>query len=130
MIERGRQVIRDGVAGDDLDVPLGPEIGQCCGGRVNVAMRIVSTRARAADLLRGVLCSNCEEDAQPSVLVFGAGHMGQALARSLALLPLKVTIVDTRADELAGLPPGVMAEVTAMPEAIVRGAPEGSAYLI
>src|SRR5688572_13077928 len=41
VIDRARQVMRDGSASDDLDVPLGPEIGQCCGGRVTVAMRIV-----------------------------------------------------------------------------------------
>jgi len=29
VIERARQVLRDGLSGDDLDVPLGPEIGQC-----------------------------------------------------------------------------------------------------
>lgn len=125
VIERARQVIRDGI-GDDLDVPLGPEIGQCCGGRVTVAMRIVD-RAKAEALVAGV---ETEVAAMPNVLVFGAGHVGQALARSLVLLPLRVTIVDTRADELAGLPAGVGARVVAMPEAVVRQAPEGSTYLV
>jgi len=127
VIERARQVIRTGEsAGDDLDVPLGPEIGQCCGGRVNVEMRLVDDR-KAGELLRRAAADEAE---QPSVFVFGAGHVGQALARALVLLPLKVTIVDTRPDELGGLPPGVTGKVAAMPEAVVRGAPEGSAYLI
>jgi len=126
VIERARQVLRDGEHGDDLDVPLGPEIGQCCGGRVNVEMRVVDP-AKSDTLLARVAA---DEAAQPSVFVFGSGHVGQALARSLALLPLKVTIVDTRADELHGLPQGVTARVAAMPEAVVRQAPEGSAYLI
>jgi xanthine dehydrogenase accessory factor len=126
VIERGRQVIRDGIDGDDLDVPLGPEIGQCCGGRVNVAMRVVSP-VKAAELIGRV---RAEEAAQPAVLVFGAGHVGHALARALALLPVKVTIIDTRADELGGLPAGVAPKVTAMPEALVRQAPEGAAYVI
>ncbi|HTJ56775.1 MAG TPA: xanthine dehydrogenase accessory protein XdhC [Devosiaceae bacterium] len=126
VVERGRQVIREGSPGDELDVPLGPEIGQCCGGRVTVSMRIID-RAKATELIAR---AEVEEAAQPNVFVFGAGHVGQALARSLVLLPLKVTIVDTRADELAGLPAGVAAKVAAMPEAIVRHAPQGSAYII
>ena len=126
VIERARQVIRDGIAGDDLDVPLGPEIGQCCGGRVNVEMRIVDDR-KAGELAGRAAA---EEAAEPNVFVFGSGHVGQALARALALLPLKVTVVDTRADELTGLPAAVTARVAAMPEAVVRQAPRGSAYLI
>jgi len=126
VIERGRQVIRDGIAGDDLDVPLGPEIGQCCGGRVKVEMRIVDP-PKVNELIGR---AKSDEAAQPNVFVFGSGHVGQALARSLSLLPLKVTVVDTRADELSGLPDNVTAKVVAMPEAVVRQASAGSAYLI
>jgi len=61
---------------------------------------------------------------------FGAGHVGHALARALALLPVKVAVIDTRATELAGLPPGVEGKVVAMPEAVVRSAPAGSAFVI
>ena len=126
VIDRARQVLRDGEYGDDLDVPLGPEIGQCCGGRVNVEMRVVDAARRRALVAR----AEADEASRPNVFVFGSGHVGQALARSLALLPLQVTVVDTRADELAGLPPGVTGKVAAMPEAVVRQAPQGSAYLI
>jgi xanthine/CO dehydrogenase XdhC/CoxF family maturation factor len=38
VIDRARQVLRDGGHADSLDIPLGPEIGQCCGGRVDVAL--------------------------------------------------------------------------------------------
>jgi xanthine dehydrogenase accessory factor len=126
VIERARQVIRDGHEADDLDVPLGPEIGQCCGGRVVVGMRIVDA-AKARELTDRV---GAEEAALPSVFVFGAGHVGQALACALVLLPLKVTVVDTRAEELTGLPVGVTGKVAAMPEAVVRAAPKGSAFLV
>ena len=30
-----------------LDVPLGPEIGQCCGGRVEVLIRLVDDELEA-----------------------------------------------------------------------------------
>jgi xanthine dehydrogenase accessory factor len=126
VIDRARQVLRDGIAGDELDVPLGPEIGQCCGGRVKVGMRVVD--AGKAEELVGRAAA--DEAAQPSIFVFGSGHVGQALARALALLPLRVTIVDTRADELRGLPQGVTARVAAMPESVVRAAPPHSGYVI
>ena len=126
VIHRARQVLRDGEAGDDLDVPLGPEIGQCCGGRVDVALRRLD-RAGARALVERL---EDEEAARPCLFLFGSGHVGKALARALAPLPIRVTVVDTRADELVDLPAGVEARVVPMPEAVVRAAPQGSSYVI
>ncbi len=126
VIDRARQVMRDRLAGDDLEVPLGPEIGQCCGGRVNIAMRIVDG-AKASAL---VAAAAAEAAARPDVYLFGAGHVGHALARALVLLPLRVHVIDTRPDALAGLPPGVDARAVAMPEAVVRSAPRRSSFVI
>ena len=39
VIARARQALRDGLEPGVLDVPLGPEIGQCCGGRVEVSLK-------------------------------------------------------------------------------------------
>ncbi len=125
-IDRARQVIREGLAGSSLDIPLGPEIGQCCGGRVDIALSRVDAR-RAAELVEA---AELETAFRPHVYLFGAGHVGQALARALALLPLHVHVVDTRPDELVGLPENVEALAVPMPEAIVRAAPIGSAYVI
>jgi xanthine dehydrogenase accessory factor len=126
VIDRARQVLRDGLAGDSLDIPLGPEIGQCCGGRVEISMRIVD-EATAARLAKRAAA---EEEARPDVFVFGAGHVGKALARALVLLPVKVHVLDTRPAELAGVPEGGEARAVALPEAVVRGAPTGSAFVI
>jgi len=64
------------------------------------------------------------------VLLFGAGHVGLALARALAPLPLHVTLIDDREAEPPALPSGVSFERVDDPEALVEGAPEGSAFLI
>ncbi|MBX2856497.1 MAG: xanthine dehydrogenase accessory protein XdhC [Rhodobacteraceae bacterium] len=116
-------------AGDDtltLDQPLGPEIGQCCGGRVRLSIRrtdpdLIATIAKAE-----------EEAAQrrPTVLIFGAGHTGAALARALAPLPLNVTVVDQRSEWLADIAPPAKRVETALPEAEVAAAPPGAAYII
>jgi len=126
VIDRARQVLRTGEAGDDLDIPLGPEIGQCCGGRVDIAMRRVDGPPAEALIAR----LEAEAAARPHVYLFGAGHVGHALAAALAPLPLNVHVVDTRASELVGLPDNVEAVASPMPEAVVRSAPKGSAYAI
>jgi len=126
VIDRARKVLRDGLPPGILDVPLGPEIGQCCGGRVEVALTIVDKRL--AERLQARIA--VEEAAASHVYIFGAGHVGHALAAALAPLPLHVTVVDTRREALAGLPDTVTATATALPEAVVRSAPSGSVYCI
>jgi xanthine dehydrogenase accessory factor len=109
-----------------LDIPLGPEIGQCCGGRVEVAIRCVD-KLLASDLIAR---AKAEEADLPHVYVFGGGHVGHALAGALSLLPLRTVVVETRAEELAGLPDEVETRLTAVPEEVVREAPSGSAFLV
>ncbi|MDX8519498.1 xanthine dehydrogenase accessory protein XdhC [Mesorhizobium dulcispinae] len=109
-----------------LDVPLGPEIGQCCGGRVEVLIRLVDA-ALAAELIGK---AEAEEAHLPHVYVFGGGHVGQALAASLALLPIHAVVVETRAEALEGMPKTVESRLMPMPEAAVREAPAGSAFAI
>lgn len=126
VIEHARRLIADGRQSAVMDVPLGPEIGQCCGGRVNVSLLDVTQATRLA-LAERVLA---EDAVQPDVFVFGAGHVGRVLAQMLSLLPVKVQVIDTRAEELALLAPGIAKKLVAMPEAMVRNAPWGSAFVI
>lgn len=126
VIEHARRLIANGQAEEAMDVPLGPEIGQCCGGRVAVSLRYADAPIRAQLAVRVA-----EEDAAlPHVYIFGAGHVGRALARMLALLPVQLQVIDTRREELELLPDGIAAHAVAMPEAVVRSAPRGSSYVI
>ncbi|QDZ11130.1 xanthine dehydrogenase accessory protein XdhC [Devosia ginsengisoli] len=126
VIEHARRLIANGQAEEAMDVPLGPEIGQCCGGRVAVSLRYADGPIRE-QLAKRV----ADEDAAlPHVYVFGAGHVGRALAQMLALLPVRLQVIDTRRDELDLLPDGIAAHAVAMPEAVVRSAPQGSSYVI
>jgi xanthine dehydrogenase accessory factor len=109
-----------------LDVPLGPEIGQCCGGRVEVLIRLVDHQLASAL----IAAAQAEEGRQPCVYIFGGGHVGQALASAVALLPVHLLVVETRAEALEGMPQGIETRLTAMPEAIVRDAPAGTAFAI
>ncbi|MER9137455.1 xanthine dehydrogenase accessory protein XdhC [Mesorhizobium sp. M0830] len=109
-----------------LDVPLGPEIGQCCGGRVEVLIRLVDA-ALAAEL---VATAEAEEAQLPHVYIFGGGHVGQALASAISLLPVHGIVIETRAEALEGMPETVETRLTPIPEATVRDAPAGAAFAI
>jgi xanthine dehydrogenase accessory factor len=118
------------LAGEDvtevLDVPLGPEIGQCCGGRTLLSFRAIDATV-AAELTNRL---QREREAFPQVMLFGAGHVGLALARALQPLPLAVTLIDSR-PEIDGTPPkGVTFRRVAMPEVEVARAKPGAAVVI
>jgi xanthine dehydrogenase accessory factor len=121
VIARARKALRG-----MMDVPLGPEIGQCCGGRAIVMLRVILR----VDHERLVARLRETEAALPRVYIFGSGHVGKALARALAVLPLQTHVIDTRPDELHDLPVNVDARAVPMPEAVVRAAPRGAAFVI
>ncbi|MCV3735329.1 xanthine dehydrogenase accessory protein XdhC (plasmid) [Rhizobium sp. TRM96647] len=131
-IDHARRALRQGLgrggqAAEPLSIPLGPEIGQCCGGRVGLVFETL-TPALAARLIE-----RCEREiaARPCVHLFGAGHVGNALALALSLAPVRTILLDGRAEELAAARvPGVETRLTAMPEAVVREAPAGSAFVV
>ena len=114
-IDHARRMLAGGEAEARLEVALGPDIGQCCGGRVTLAF----DRAEPAPRPAG-----------PQVLIFGAGHVGRALASTLGLLPLSPRLIDERATELALAAPGTPTTLAALPEAEIRAAPPGAAYVI
>jgi xanthine dehydrogenase accessory factor len=109
-----------------LDVPLGPEIGQCCGGRVEVLIRLIDNAIEQ----RLIAEAEAEEAHLPHVYIFGGGHVGQALASTIALLPVRGVVIETRAEALEDMPETVETRLTPMPEAEVRNAPAGTAFAI
>ncbi|UXS24785.1 xanthine dehydrogenase accessory protein XdhC [Agrobacterium tumefaciens] len=125
-IDHARAMLRSGAAEDRMDIPLGPEIGQCCGGRT--LLRFLRVTAELAAALEARLKGEAEQ--QPAIFIFGAGHVGKALAQALSLLPLTLTIVETRENELHDLPVNVASVLTPMPEALVAKIPANGAAII
>ncbi|WP_294923258.1 xanthine dehydrogenase accessory protein XdhC [uncultured Paracoccus sp.] len=114
-IDRARAMLARGETRTEMDIPLGPEIGQCCGGRVGLQLE------RVANLP--------PEPPKPQVLIFGAGHVGRALARALDLLPVRPILIDQRPEELAQAT-GLVTRLTPLPEAEIRDAPQGTSHVI
>ena len=111
----------------DLEMPLGPALGQCCGGHVSLRIE------RADERVLGEIeaAERAEQAAFPFVLMFGAGHVGQALARALAPLPLRLRWLDGREEEFGpAVPDGVEAVVTEAWEGEIARAPAGAACLV
>ena len=114
-IDRARQMLARNEMRAEMDIPLGPEIGQCCGGRVMLSLEWIEAMP--------------PEPGKPLVMIFGAGHVGRALARALKLMPLEVMLLDQRVEELA-LARDLPTRLTALPEADLRHAPQGTSYII
>ena len=125
-IDQARALLARGGACTEMDVPLGPEIGQCCGGRVTLSLTRMGVADRA-DLLQE---EHDARDAEPHVYLYGAGHVGRALARAFAPLPLCLLLVDSRETELSLCSSGVETCLTPLPESVLRAAPAGSAHII
>jgi xanthine dehydrogenase accessory factor len=89
-----RQMLADGKARAEHRFPLGPALGQCCGGAVTLRFEAVETmeRPRGADLW-----------------VWGAGHVGRAIVATMAPLPqVAITWADMGAARFPDdLPEGV-----------------------
>ncbi len=99
-IDHARRMLAGKAADTAISVPLGPEIGQCCGGRVEIGFRLVDAELKAE--LAARLAREAQQ--QPSVYVFGAGHVGHAIAAALSLAaPQRHDGGIAREHELAGL---------------------------
>ena len=126
MVDEARALLARGEDRTTRDVPLGPEIGQCCGGRVTVDMH----RLKADERARALAQAGREAETLPHVYIMGAGHVGRALAGLLAQLPVRAILVDTRAEELALCEALVEQRHTALPEAEIATAPPLSAFIV
>jgi xanthine dehydrogenase accessory protein XdhC len=126
-LAQARKLLASGAMQSRIELPLGPAVGQCCGGHVGLRLR----RAGAAELAGLEAAEAAVHAAQPLVLLFGAGHVGRALATALAPLPLRLRWIDGRAGEFpATAAAGVEVVVTDRPLTEIAQAATGSAALV
>ena len=139
------------------DYPLGPLLGQCCGGRVRLMVERVAEVPEADGpclvRLNGSVSRSLFPGAGPGMLaargprpaegaefvepveadslhlyMFGAGHVGRAIASHAAGLPIHLAWFDARAAEAET--PGVMLANEDAMVACAADAPAGSAVAI
>ena len=116
---------------------LGPDLGQCCGGRVKLASEVfTAAQIEQVKALAGREASGSftvtgrihrtdfveqfgEERRQ--LYLFGAGHVGRALVMTLALQPFDIVWVDERPQAFPAAVPGNVTLVSAgAVEALLR----------
>ncbi|MET0606524.1 MAG: xanthine dehydrogenase accessory protein XdhC [Beijerinckiaceae bacterium] len=125
-IDVAHAMISDGEAERTLELPLGPQLGQCCGGRVTIALK----RAGASDIA-ALRAADAEASArEPPIIVCGAGHTGRALVKLLAAMPAKASLIDDREGVFDGLPDNIRCERLDDPGDAVAAAEPGSAFVI
>lgn len=97
--------------------PLGPALGQCCGGAVTLQFDVATS---------------CLETEKMPVWVWGAGHVSRALVNTLCPLPdISITWVDTGPERFPrDIPMGVHGTVAADPPRLMPRAPTDAHHLI
>jgi xanthine dehydrogenase accessory factor len=97
-------------------MPLGPDLGQCCGGTVTL------------DFSHGI---DAAGPVEPPLWIWGAGHVGRAIAGVFAPFQDRViTLIDTTAARMPDVPDGVTPLVAADPLRVVGHAPGAADHLI
>ncbi len=109
-----RKMLRDGRTSHKANIPLGPALGQCCGGSVSLAWDVAQTMTTPST--------------RP-LWIYGAGHVGRAIINVMHPLPdFTITWVDTHADRFPQT--DVTTLVAADPARAVKHAPANAEHLI
>ena len=106
------------------DFILGTQLGQCCGGQLSIDYSLCHDAARWIDP---------EISAQTlfNIVLFGAGHVGQAIINILATQACQVYWIDSRKDLFPPLPPNnVTTFYPDQPASLVTDMPAHSYYLV
>jgi xanthine dehydrogenase accessory factor len=184
-IDEARKRLKGKAASGVVVYPLGPELGQCCGGSVSLFFEAIrdddktywlglQAAALEAPVMRALLLqpdtppaqwftgsggdqeleafadsigsddapslvqdnartfyAESVKETRPPVWLFGAGHVGKAVAAALGPLPFRLTWVDARADMFPqDLVPGIEKLISKRPELSVSDAPAGTYFLV
>ncbi|KEI73430.1 xanthine dehydrogenase accessory protein XdhC [Endozoicomonas elysicola] len=113
LIQKARELLLNDHSEPVLEhFPLGPKLGQCCGGSVSALLEPITT------------CGF-------RIALFGAGHVGHALVNVLAPLDCQITWIDSRAELFPEEIPGnVQICISDQPELEVDNLPEGTFFLV
>ncbi len=119
-----REMLASGEEAHSVTLPLGPVLEQCCGGQVTLDFARVDREA-ARRAVAG------ERSRRPLVVLYGAGHVGKAMANLLATLPCRLLWLDPRRGIFPDpLPGDIDARVLRAPETTVPALPADAFHLV
>ena len=94
VIEEAKKLLNKKIKNKILSIPLGPGIGQCCGGYVQIEL---SLHKNSKDALKN---ESLKKNIKPNLYIFGSGHIGQAIIAKLENISFNTFIIDSREDYL------------------------------
>lgn len=123
-----REMLDHGRKTHTLKIPLGPSLGQCCGG--SVTLNFTDSR-RDTDPAVMPPKLNASNHAPLDLWLWGAGHVGRAVVRNSPKDAFNITWIDTDFDRF---PADISPDVTVLPAAdmprIAKHAPLSAHHLI
>ena len=94
VIEESKLMLKNKSKRKKLNIPLGPGIGQCCGGYVEIILTLhKNTDAAMKD-------EKVNDSFKEDLYIFGAGHIGQALIETIGNLNFTTYLIDSREEYL------------------------------
>ena len=94
VVNEAKILIDNKINKKSLNIPLGPGIGQCCGGYVQIKL---SLHQNSSEALKN---EKLYDEKNTNLYIFGAGHIGQALISKLENINFNTFLIDSREDFL------------------------------
>ena len=111
---KARRMLAEGQSQHRETIPLGPALGQCCGGSVTLVWELAAA---------------LDAPARRPLWIYGAGHVGRAIVHVMQPLPdFAITWVDVAADRFPQTDATTLVAVD--PVQAVPHAPDDAAHLI
>ena len=105
-------ILEAGLISKIEDFPLGPKVGQCCGGKVRLLFE-----SFPAETIR--------------ISIFGAGHVGKALIGIVSQLPYRIRWIDSREHEFPkAIPSNVEKVVSGRPHLDIRSSSMADYFVV
>jgi xanthine dehydrogenase accessory factor len=128
-IATARRILSGAGALHSETIPLGPGLGQCCGGSVTLRYTDQPCATDSPPPFR--LPPQDSSTPADTLWIWGAGHVGRAVVACAPAQRLKITWIDSAADRF---PPHIPAHVTPLPAAdmprLAARAPQSVHHLI
>ncbi|SFH13041.1 xanthine dehydrogenase accessory protein XdhC [Sulfitobacter dubius] len=125
-IAHARKMLANGRLEDTQTVPLGPGLGQCCGGAVSLRY---TTTPRPLDAATPLPLPDVQSDVP--LWLWGAGHVGRAVVAACSPRAFAITWIDSAADRFPkDVPPHITATPAADMPRLAAHAPQNAHHLI
>ena len=96
VINKSREKLKENknIQSEIINIPLGPSIGQCCGGYARIKI------SKHRNGKESIMQENILNQSIDNLYIFGAGHIGQTLSSRSIDLDFNIHLIDSRKEYL------------------------------